>query len=343
MPRRRALCPLVIALLCFGCSSDSTVATPDADAALGDITAPVCGDRIVNGSEQCDGAALDGATCASQGFDGGELSCDGDCRFDTSGCVKHDWITVKAGTFTMGSPASEPGRGVNETAHQVTLTHDFQIASTEVTQTQYEKVRRYNPAAKRDAPCDGGDCPVETVSWSEAAAYCNALSEAQKLSPCYRCEAAGKPVRCSVSPSYLGAAFYDCPGYRLPTDAEWELAYRAGTSTPFYDSLSADEIGWHNNNSGGSPHPAAQKKPNNLGLHDMGGNVWEWCNDRFEQDLGSAPVTDPTGSTSSEYHVTRGGSWRFEPTRLRGASRLLNLPTKRQDDTGFRCVRSVVP
>ena len=260
------------------------------------------------------------------------------------------WVTIKAGTFQMGSPdgtgtqPKELCRSSDETQHQVTLTHKFEIQTTEVTQGQFTSLMGYSPSY---FPSCGGTCPVEQVNWHEAAAYANALSAKAGKANCYACTGSGTSVTCSEATAYAGAKVYTCPGYRLPTEAEWEYAYRAGTTTAFYNGgitncygadSNANKIGWYSINSSSKTHPAGQKIPNAWGLSDMAGNVWEWCHDWY----GTYPttsVTDPLG-TSGSYRVLRGGSWGCYPSYMRAAARYSFTPTSRYGNLGFRCART---
>ncbi len=254
------------------------------------------------------------------------------------------WIAITKGSFTMGSPAGEPCNTPDETQHLVTLTHNFELASTEVRQTDFAKLLGYNPSNYTSC---GASCPVESVSWHEAASYCNALSALVALPPCYSCSGSGASVACAEAASYTGAAFYNCPGYRLPTEAEWEFAYRAGTTTGLYNGEitancnatdpKADLIAWYNTT---STHPAAQKQANPWGLYDMAGNVWEWTHDLFQNNLGSLPVVDPIGAPTGTGRVYRGGSYFYGLKYLRAAYRAGLSGTARSNDIGFRCARS---
>jgi formylglycine-generating enzyme len=265
------------------------------------------------------------------------------------GGIAPTWVTINPGTFTMGSPSSETCRevgGFKETQHKVTLTHAFEISVTETTQGQYYKLMGDDPSTIKDL---GPNAPVETVSWHEAVSYCNELSKAAGLASCYTCAKPGSG--CENATSYLDKNIYKCPGYRLPTEAEWEYAARAGTTTAYYsgdetncdnDSL-ANQIGWYYYNSSSTLQQTAQKEANVWGLYDMSGSVWEWVQDWFVEDLGSTAVTDPVGpaSTSSFGRVLRGGSCLVAAKLLRSASRYnYSMPDIKLKYHGFRCVRT---
>jgi formylglycine-generating enzyme required for sulfatase activity len=265
------------------------------------------------------------------------------------GSSSEGWVTLQPGSFYMGSPASEPCRepgSAKETRHKVTLTRAFELQVTEVTQGEFSALMGYNPA---DFPKCGPDCPVESVTWSQAAAYCNELSSSAGLAKCYECTGADQDVSCTEAPSYSGAAIYACPGFRLPTEAEWEYAYRAGTSTAFYSGQitscegadpEADKIGWYKENTS-STRPVRQKLPNPWGLYGMPGNVGEWCHDRYIPDLGSSEVKDPFGSATAANHLLHGGAWYTAAERMRAAHRYGDYgPTDKTNGVGFRCCRT---
>ena len=272
--------------------------------------------------------------------------------------VPGGWVTVKAGKFQMGSPAApvaEPCRdATREDQHQVTLTHDFAIQATEVTQGMFEGLMGYNPShygpAGAGANC-GSNCPVEKTNWHEAAAYCNALSQKEGLPLCYHCTGTGTSMTCAHT-FFPGQMIYGCPGFRLPTEAEWEYAYRAGTTTALYNGTianctsadtNASKIGWYINNASSKTHPAGEKDPNAWKLYDMAGNVWEWCNDYFVAKLGTAPVTDPVGPSTGTKKAMHGGSLADTAHTLRAAYRDENPMVNHSTTVGFRCVRTLDP
>jgi formylglycine-generating enzyme required for sulfatase activity len=280
-----------------------------------------------------------------------------DQRADHGGVVNPNvpgvWMPIFCGTFTMGSPATEPCRSTDETEHRVTLTRPFEMQTTEVTQQQFKSVMGYLPA-----PYGCPSCPVEHVDWHQAAAYCNALSNLAGRAGCYDCATSGN-LMCAEKAIYRGPSgtIYSCPGYRLPTEAEWECAYRAGTTMPYYSGpmpqapcsapctqvTTAGQIGWYCANSQSKTHPVQDKSANGWGLYDMAGNVWEWCHDAYDPSLGTTAVTDPVGQSTpgTPDGVLRGGAFNSSGEDLRAAARLGSPRSDPRPDTGFRCARSL--
>ena len=350
---------LVCALLGIGCSENRTVGAEDSgiplDAMVADKTVPpkVCTPGLTQPCT-CPGGTSGIQTCAKDGKSWGNCggcstSADGGLDAfppDKNAGVPGTWITIPAGTFKMGSPITDKCRISDEPEQiPVTLSNKFEIQTTEVTQDQFQAVMGYKPWWSKSC---SGTCPVETVSWYEAVAYCNALSTNKGLTQCYACTSSGKNVTCKETAATTGKGIYTSKGYRLPTEAEWEYAYRAGTTTAFYSGgitscqskdPNADKIGWYQKNSGKTVHPASQKTPNAWGLYDMAGNVEEWCHDGYQKNLGSSAQTDPVGS--GKYRVLRGGSWDYPSNYLRAAKRHDHSPTNRNSVIGFRCSRTL--
>ena len=208
-----------------------------------------------------------------------------------SDTVDLDMIWIEPGTFMMGRPKDELGRYDDEVQHEVTLTKGYWLGKYEVTQAQYETVMGTNPSYWK-----GANLPVEIVSWSNAMDFCAKLTASEK--------AAGR-----LPNGYE---------YTLPTEAQWEYACRAGTTTALNSGKNLsdkdrcpemNEVGWYDGNFALKTHLVGQMKPNAWGLYDMHGNVFEWCLDWYEENYPTSAVTDPTGPETGEYRVLRGGSY----------------------------------
>lgn len=239
-------------------------------------------------------------------------------------------ITLPGGSFIMGSDNDN----IEERPTHAVTVRMIAMGKYEVTQKQWREVMGNNPSE-----FIGDDLPVEKVSWPDAIAYCNARSLSEGLQPAYVIN--GNSTTCN----------FNANGYRLPTEAEWEYACRAGTTTDYYSGNRSnnsgcysepvlDAIGWYCNNSGGRTHPVGQKQPNAFGFFDMTGNVFEWCWD-WNGDYPAGPQNNPTGPTSGSLRICRGGSWFFVPQQSRSTFRLAYLPSSKFSGVGFRVVRSI--
>jgi formylglycine-generating enzyme required for sulfatase activity len=243
-------------------------------------------------------------------------------------------IKIDAQTFEMGCTAGMSSCALDESpAHDVTLTNDFYIGETEVTQGEYEAMMGTNPSFFSGC---GADCPVEQVSWHMSAAFANAVSDSEGLEQCYTCTGSGTSTNCTIA-----AEPYSCGGYRLPTEAEWEAAARCGEDTLYAGSTVIGDVALYRFNSGLTLHTVATKASNACGLYDMSGNLWEWTQDWYSSSsYSSSPGTDPGGATSGDYRVGRGGGWGHFPTGARVANRNMYGPTDRFSDGGLRLLRT---
>jgi formylglycine-generating enzyme required for sulfatase activity len=260
-----------------------------------------------------------------------------------------EMVWIPAGTFTMGSPTSEEDRSTNETQHQVTLSQGFYMGKYQVTQEQWVAVMGSLPSLLSSGTYGsiGDNYPVYYISWYDALVFCNKLSIAEGLSPAYRINGSTDPAVWGTVPTSSNSTWdavtivTGSTGYRLPTEAQWEYACRAGTTTAYNTGSNtiSDNTGWYSNNSVGSSHDVGLKSPNAWGLYDMHGNVWEWCWDWYGT-YSSGAQTDPTGAVSGTSRVVRGGSWGSNGLNLRSACRYANFPNYRSNDlVGFRLVR----
>jgi formylglycine-generating enzyme required for sulfatase activity len=215
---------------------------------------------------------------------------------------------IPAGSFIMGSDPSEKSRQEEEIQHVVKITRPFRIGITEVTQKQWATVMEVNRSQHR-----GDAFPVEKVSWNDAMEFCKRLSSREQKA------------------------------YRLPTEAEWEYACRAGGKEAFAGTGQMDDMGWYEGNSGGETHAVASKRPNSWGLFDLHGNVAEWCADYYSQEYPDGDTVDPTGPREGKARVVRGGSYAYFAASCRCAARS-SLPEAYQVSyTGFRVVMEVTP
>lgn len=241
-------------------------------------------------------------------------------------------VLLPPGEFQMGSPIEERYRDNDEIQHRVRLTRPFQVGATEVTQGDYKRLMQRNPSRFQ-----GDANPVENVTWFDAVAFCNHLSEDEGLQLYYRItnsrlESDGGIMFAEVTP--VGGGI----GYRLLTEAEWEFACRAGTTTPFAsgENLFPDQANFGNSNHK-QTKPVGSYPPNAFGLYDMHGNVWELCADRYTAYNGEA--VDPFVAPSGSIHVGRGGCWCDAARNCRSADRGLRAPGNRDFSLGFRIAR----
>ncbi|HII00299.1 TPA: SUMF1/EgtB/PvdO family nonheme iron enzyme [Methanosarcinaceae archaeon] len=236
----------------------------------------------------------------------------GEERCKLSNSFGMEFVKIPAGDFIMGSPESEKGRFENEDLlRKVTIRTPFLLGKYPVTQKQWEAVMRSNPSTFK-----GDDNPVEKVSWEDAQDFIKKLNQMEGTKK-----------------------------YRLPSEAEWEYACRAGKTTRYYFGDNESKLGdyvWYYDNSGNKTHPVGQKKPNPWDLYDMHGNVWEWCQDKYHDNYLGAPFDGSSwDGGGGSYRVLRGGSWSSSVRDCRSALRRGRGPGSRYDYVGFRLLRKL--
>jgi len=254
------------------------------------------------------------------------------------------FVRINGGTFTMGSPTNERSRNDDEVQHQVTVSSFF-MGKYEVTQKEYQEVMGTNPSLFK-----GENLPVEKVSWYDTLVFCNKLSLLKGLTPAYSINGKTNPAEWGTVPENSDrnewndvTVIANSNGYRLPTEAQWEYACRAGTTTAYNtgDTYS-DNTGWSRTNSDSTTHEVGKKPPNAWGLYDMHGNVEEWCWDWYGT-YSNETQTDPTGASHPGRRgiynrMRRGGSWYYSSSQTRSARRGRHSPGANGPDFGFRLV-----
>ena len=270
-------------------------------------TTALLAERILKHS----GLALAGVSSSLQGYESGYAV---------------GMVRIEPGEFLMGSPRYETERKKNEDRHQVTLTRAFLMGETEVTQNQWRAVMGSSPSH-----FNGGIYPVESVTFAQCVEFCNKLSEMENLTPAY---------------GFNGGEIFwnrEADGYRLPTEAEWEYSCRSGSLQKFASGNKVSGLramAWFRHNSTGGTHEVASRQPNNWGLYDMHGNVWEWCWN-WSAAYPARFAVDPEGPPKGSSRVIRGGSW----DNMQNACRSANHNSAKPDFTaailGFRLARTV--
>ena len=366
------------------CAGDAICTGADIDDAMSTCTTPALytdsdGDGYYNCQDQCWDADGDGygtssrpaASCVTDGASGGTTSCAEDAACTDTDCDDADatvyddadgdgvcdaglvdyttdygslMVAMSPGWFTMGADLGDP-TGVY-TDHSVALTHDFWIGETEITRSEWESwsggsgwvYSTYYPCTTSTTT---DDCPVHNISWVDVAQYANALSSEEGLSSCYLADGSDLVVAYAGDP-------YACPGYRMPTEAEWEYAARAGVDTTYSGSSTVEDVAWYYTNAyatGTFSHEVATLAPNAWGLYDMSGNHWEWTGDWYSTTYGGygtgSASSDPPGPASGSSRVSRGGSWVNMDDSVTVAFRSYETATTRNADFGARLARSI--
>jgi formylglycine-generating enzyme required for sulfatase activity len=285
-------------------------------------------------------------------------------------CMTPLFTPVPGGVFDMGSPSNEQGRDSDEVAHQVRISSGIEMMQTEVTQSLWNDIASLqgwatSPSYNED--CE--NCPVERINWYEALAFANALSTSLNLPECYRLTGCSGTIGGGCTMKTCNGDYYcesvtltspiitNCSGYRLPTEAEWEFAYRAKSETPFYPSTgndgniidldcsdaNLDRIAWYCGNSNLTTHEVGGKSANSFNLYDMAGNISEWTWDKYLAPYETLNTTDPSGPEFGINRVVRGGNFQTKASSNRASSRQDIHPTERSSALGLRLVRGLDP
>ena len=292
------------------------------------------------------------ATCEhkSEVSEKAEHSFDGTICTVCSLFIPEGFAFIPAGTFEMGS---EKGLSDNKPVHEVTITKSFYMGKYEVIQAEYEEYCNYGGSSPSSDYGDGDNYPAYYVNWYDALVYCNKRSIAERLTPCYSINDSTNPDVWGTVPTSSDSEWnaaecdWNANGYRLPTEAEWEYAARAGDNTvdtlTYSGTTSSSSLGdyaWYSNNSSSKTHQVGTKKANAFGLYDMSGNVEEWCWNWYTSSYDTTTDNDPTGALSGSYRVRRGGSWSSNSDRCAVSYRYDNSPNYRLNYLGFRLVRA---
>ncbi len=311
----------------------------DGYGATGSEPERACGppEGYASAASDCDdGDPAISPSAAEVGNDGIDQDCSGSDATDYVSAYGVDLLVISAGGFSMGSGSGDASDAYTD--HLVTLTHSIWLGRSEVTHAEWAGwTGAPDPTPSlHGAGCD--DCPVEGVSWEDSAQYANSLSAAEGLPPCYESDGS------DFMADYTGNP-YRCPGYRLPTEAEWEYAARADEDTPYAGGESVGEVAWYLSNAGSDTHPVCALVPNAWGLCDMSGNVFEWTNDWHAPGYGGyadgAAATDPPGPDSGSEREARGGYYYGDESYARVTARKSSPPDYRNGGIGFRLARSV--
>jgi len=280
-------------------------------------------------------------------------SCGSDSENVLSKDIPLEMVFIPGGNFIMGSDDEGAAACVAPRPERTVIVDSFYIGKYQITQAQYNSVMGANlsffQGTNIPSGVNGNNLPVEGVSWYNAVEFCNKLSERDGFNPVYNIDKENKDTNNTEeldNVKWKVSLIDGANGYRLPTEAQWEFACRAGTTTTYNTGdIINDETGWYGDNSGGRTHEVGKKPPNAWGLYDIHGNVWEWCWDFVNfggenyYDFAPDPDTNPLGLNSGNRRAERGGSWKSPPNRISSSYRERYRPHNSSNDLGFRVVR----